>query len=124
MMKFRSAIALMLMLCMLISILPAPAVATEEAAGSSSLTATEIPGLSRLEGTDYNANPTENYADDETVDVIIVMEDPAVLEDFRQSEADDGQTAGEAVAEFLASQEAAARTELLLQAQSPKLPQV
>ena len=124
MMKPRRFISLMLMLCMLIGMFPSPVRATEQSGSASSLTATEIPGLSRLEGTDYNAEPTESYADDETVDVIIVMEDPAVLDQFQQPETEDGQTAGEAVAEYLSSEEAAAMTQRLLDAQNAVIQQI
>ena len=116
--KLRSVIAIMLMLCMLIGNLPAQIFAAEGDFGSHNLTATEIPGLSRLEGTDYNADPTEEYADDETVAVIIVMEDPAVLDHFQQHNNEDGLTSGELVADYLASEEAAAMTAKLLHAQN------
>ena len=116
--KTQSIIAVLLMLCMLIGILPAPSFAAEESAQKgTNLTATEIPGLSRLESTDYNGDPTENYADDETVDVIIVMEDPAVLDHF-QCSAEASLSSGEAVAQFLASSEAGSLTAQLLQAQN------
>ena len=118
MMKLRSTIALLLILCMLIGILPALVFAAEESIAQSSLNATEIPGLSRLESINYNGNPAEDYADDESVTVIIVMEDPAILDHFQQPDADNGQTTGEAIAEFLASEDAAAMTEHLLQAQN------
>lgn len=84
----KRVLAVVLMLCMLIGILPAPTFAESQTSGQSNLTATEIPGLSRLESTDYNGNPTETYADDETVNVIIVMEEPAVLDHFQLSEDD------------------------------------
>ena len=116
--KMRSVIAVLLMLCMLVGVLPASVFAVSPTSGQTNLTATEIPGLSRLESTDYNGNPTENYADDETVDVIIVMEAPAVLDHFQTPETDDGQTSGEAVAAYLASEEASAITRQLLQAQN------
>lgn len=122
--KTKSVIALLLMLCMLIGILPAPTFAADEAPLQSGLTATEVPGLSRLETSEYNGDPTEDYADDETVDVIIVMEDPAVLDHFSQQEGGDGQTSGEAVSEYLASEEAAALTEHLLQAQNVVIQQI
>ena len=116
--KLQSTVAVLLMLCMLIGILPAHTLAADQPfQESSSLTATEIPGLSRLEKPDYNTDPTEDYADDETVVVIIVMEDPAVLDHFQQ-QAEDGKTSGEAVADYLASEEAGERTAKLLQAQN------
>lgn len=116
--KTKSIIALLLMLCMLIGILPAPSHAVTQAFAQSGLTATEIPGLSRLEGVDYNNDPTEQYADDETVVVIIVMEDPAVLDQFHKQNAEEGLTNGEAVSAYLGSEEAAAMTAHLLKAQN------
>ncbi len=122
--RTRSIIAVLLMLCMLISILPLPSFAADQISQQSGLTATEIPGLSRLEGKDNNAEPVENYADDETVDVIIVMDAPAVLDHFRQQNADAGLSAGEAVGEYLASEEAAVLTEQLLLAQKAVIAQI
>ena len=122
--RTRRVIAALLMLCMLISVIPFPTFAVDQITQQSGLTATEIPGLSRLEGKDYNTNPTEDYADDETVDVIIVMDAPAVLEHFRQQEAEAGLSAGEAVGEYLASEEAGVLTEQLLRAQKAVIDQI
>ncbi len=121
--KTKRVVALLLMLCMLISILPAPTFAFDETPLQTGLTATEIPGLSRLEGTDYNGTIEENYAPDEMVDVIIVMEESPVLADFQRDTAGD-QTTGEAVAEYLASEEAAAKTKALLDAQNAVIRQI
>ena len=58
--KMKHIIAAVLTLCMLISMIPMPAVAAQQGRQASSLSATEIPGLSRLEGTDYNGTIEEN----------------------------------------------------------------
>ena len=52
--KTRRILAVVLTLCMLLSILPLNAFAVESNGRFSGLTATEIPGLSRLEGKDFN----------------------------------------------------------------------
>ncbi len=121
--KFQRALAIMLMLCMLIGIFPAQVLASTQEALISGLTATEIPGLSRLESTDYQGDPTEDYAPDEMVDVIVIMEEDAVLDHFDR-ETQDGNTAGQAVSDFLASEEAAALTTQLLQAQNVVIQQI
>ena len=121
--KLRSALAVLLMMCMLIGILPAPSLAVaEESSMQTTLSATEIPGLSRLEGTDASAEE-EDYAPETMVDVIIIMEEDAVLDDFQAADTGD-LTAGEAVSEFLASEEAAGRTEALLEAQNEVIRQI
>ena len=122
--RTKRVIAALLMLCMLISVIPFPTSAVDQITQQSGLTATEIPGLSRLEGNDYNTDPTEDYADDETVDVIVVMDAPAVLDHFRQQDAQAGLSAGEAVGDYLASEEAGKLTEQLLQAQKAVIDQI
>ena len=59
-------VALALALCLLLSVFPAPAHAAEN---GNELTATEIPGLSRLE-TDKTAENVTQYEEDEMVTVI------------------------------------------------------
>ncbi len=100
-------VALALVLCLLLSVFPAPAHAAEN---GNKLTATEIPGLSRLE-TDKTAENVTQYAEDEMVTVIVMMEEPSVLDYFATSTyADHGEemSAGEAVSKFLTSTDAKA----------------
>lgn len=124
--KTRCVIAVCLMLCMLIGLMPGYARAEQASMGmtSNGLTATEIPNLSRLEGFDYNGNPNENYANDEMVTVIVVMDAPAVLDHFQSEDKSDDMTTGEAVSNFLASEEGAKLTEELLQAQEAVIQQI
>ena len=114
----RRFLALLLVLCLVFGALPVQILAAED--GSNQVSAVEMPGVSRL---DNQAEPeTESYDDDELVTVIVKLEDPAVL-DYYGAAARTG-SAGEAVSEFLASEEAKELSEELLQSQQETLDQL
>ena len=125
--KTKRCLALVLMLCMLAGVLPAHTWAAEESTRGSSLTATELPGESRLDEVSGETGTAAQYADDEMVTVIVLMDEPAVMDYFGIStfstEAT-GLTVGEAVSEFLASEDAQALSQALLTEQQTVIKQI
>lgn len=107
----RRILAMLLAIAMLAGMLPA-ALAAEEA--ESTLTAQEIPGLSRLDGEDTAGQEREtcHYDPDELVTVIVELEADPVLTGFRQ-ETESGLTVGEALAEFLTTGDAVSQSSAL-----------
>ena len=124
----KRCLAWILVLCLLVSVLPTHILAAENTGKTSSLTATELPGVSRLEdGEQTAAEETAQYADDEMVTVIVLMDDPAVMDYFGissfNSESND-LTAGEAVSGFLASDDAQALAQELMAEQETVIDQI
>lgn len=110
-------VALALMLCMFFSVLPGTVNAV---ADSKELPATEIPGLSRLD-TDKNIQSAAAYQDDEIVTVIVMMDEPSVLDYFSVStfaNRDEETSAGQAVSQFLTSTDAKALSVELMACQN------
>ena len=104
--------AVMLVLCMVLGVLPAYALATQPDSQTAGLNATELPGNSRLE---IGAQDEDRYDADDIVTAIVLMEAPAVMDYFGDDPGD--QSAGEAVSDFLASETAQALAQELLDAQ-------
>lgn len=119
--NMKRCLALVLTLCLLVGFAPAYTNAATVEDKTTELNATEIPGLSRLENTGEQAEQTAQYADHEMVTVIVLMEDPAVMDFFGISTFNDEEssdlTAGEAVSEFLASDGAQELAQELLDGQ-------
>ena len=110
----KRILALLLAACMVSGIFPVVRTAAAAEHGTY-LTATEVPGLSRLD-TDL---PEETHDPDETVTVIVEMEDPAVLASYGKATLSG--SAGQAVSEYLASEDAKALSGELLEEQGETL---
>ncbi len=115
----KRILALLLAACLVLCALPVDALTAQD--GWTRLDATEVPGLTRLEKTDAQA--TEQYDPDEMVTVIVTMEEPAVMDYFGiNTYAAAGESSvGKVVSDFLASEDAAALSEMLLEDQSAVL---
>lgn len=112
MMVKKRILSLLLVICMLLALMPAGVLAQSEI---KQLAAVEIPGASRLE------KPQESepkYAQDELVTVIVTMEEPAVLDYYGIHTYDADTSAGEAVSDFLTSEDARDLSEILLEDQN------
>ena len=118
----KRCLSLVLALCMVLCLFP---VSINAAETGTTLTATEIPGLSRLEKNETSGQTADQYAPDELVTVIVRMEAPAVMEYYGVSTyVAAGDSAGEAVSAFLASRDAKALSADLLDAQLNTLTQL
>ncbi|MGN1307256.1 MAG: S8 family serine peptidase [Faecousia sp.] len=111
-------IAMLLAVIMVCALFPVQSFA-ENGTTVTEVTATEMPGMSRLEQTDDGETPaeTEEYEPDELVTVIVQMEAPAVMEAYDAEAAEVSLSAGEAVSEFLTSDAAEKRSDELLNGQ-------
>ena len=110
-------VAFALMLCMVFSVLPAPVNAVDT---GNDLTAMELPGLSRLD-INKTAEDAAKYADDEIVTVIVMLDEPSVMEYFGIStyaNRNEEMSAGEAVSKFLTSSDAKAMSKDLIVTQN------
>ena len=118
----KRCLSLVLALCMVICLLP---VSISAADNGTTITATEVPGLSRLEKTETSDETAGQYAPDELVTVIVRMEEPAVMEYYGASTyAAAGKSAGEAVSDFLTSADAQNLSQDLLKTQQITLNQL
>lgn len=124
--RVKCYIASLLALAMLVSAMPANVLAetTESTGSSTELEAVELEGFSRLGESESNVKPREAlieqlYADDEEVTVIVEMEEAPVLDYFGMSSyaSVDGENSGEAVSEFLTSEDAREFSDELIAAQ-------
>lgn len=125
--KMKRCLAMALVMCMLISILPIHSHAEGENQQGTELTAMELPGESRLDNVQNTTDETAPYAADEMVTVIVLMDDPAVMDYFGIStySAEVSElTAGEAVSEFLASDDAQALSQELLAVQQTVIEEI
>ena len=114
----KRTLALLLAVLLMVGVLP---MQTHAAETGTAITATELPGLSRLEKPS-DEKETEAYAPDEPVTVIVKMEEPAVLANYEMAAETD--SAGAAVSDYLTSDAAQERSEELLQEQDAALEQL
>lgn len=104
----KQILALLLCVCMVLGMAPAYASAQGGEASGQTLTARELTGESRLSETIANAKPEQAYADDEMVTVVVLLDTPAVLAHFDPATVSLDASVGEAVADYLASEEGTA----------------
>ena len=115
----KRILASVLTLCMLLVHVPFNGTAVDFIE-MTDLFATEVPGLTRLDTNDYNAENDDTYLETDMVTVIVVMDDVAVLDYFSETHYFSRtleNEPGEAVSDFLVSEEAVQLASGLLNAQ-------
>ncbi len=123
----KRILATLLTLALLAGLLPTALAADSTSSPSpQALTAEELPGTPRLDGltpTEENTQrPSPAYAPEDLVTVIVELQDAPLLEGFTPS--DDNQLAGQAVADYLASDQAVAAGNAILQQQNALINQI
>lgn len=123
----KRILSMLLTLALLAGLLPTALAANSTSSPSpQTLSADEVSGTPRLDGlapTEEDVQkPSPAYAPDELVTVIVELEDAPLLEGFTPS--DDDQLAGQAVADYLASDAAVAEGEAMLQQQNALVNQI
>ncbi len=123
----RKVLALLLVLALLVGTLPTALAADEMPAENSDVrVAEELPGSTRLEQREISGSGSSfhpKYNDDDLVNVIVQLDEPALLDYYGKSfyNEDRDLSAGEALSAFLTSADAVAATEDLLAQQEQVL---
>ncbi len=119
-------LALLLTLCLLVGLVPAAVFAqSEQPSGSRQIQAEEVENFSQPEWENTGSlsadRPAPTYSDDDMVIVIVELEAPSVLEQYNtvSTYSVSNQSAGEALASFMATQDAQDAAEELRTAQEP-----
>ena len=122
----KRMIALVLALFLVIGLLPVVrAVETDESSQDQTVSATELPGQTRLSaGADSEAPSLSAYADTDMVTVIVELNAPSLMDGYSASTFSAEESAGAALSDYLTSASAQAASEALVEQQNEVLAQL
>ncbi len=125
--RMKRCMAGLLSVMVLVAAIPGTALAVDEENQGRQVQAQEVEAPSRVESNSAQDETRQIYEDDEVVTVMVELEAPAVMDYYQVSSyanLDDGTSAGQAVSEFLATEDAQQTETQLLEEQQSTIDQV
>ena len=125
--RMKRCMAGLLSVMVLVAAIPGTALAVDEENQGRQVQAQEVEAPSRVESNSAQDETRQIYEDDEVVTVMVELEAPAVMDYYQVSSyanLDDGTSAGQAVSEFLATEDGQQTETQLLEEQQSTIDQV